>query len=118
MKVGGSAGHSSLWALDVDEGPSGGAHSNYWKVALSTSDEACEEKEAQKAVPLRERILEAAKKFPNGDTMSVILATAGVTHDKKASAFMETLVNEGALVHKQVEKKRVAYRGYCLAQAL
>ena len=104
---GGSAGHSSLWALDIEEGPSG--LPRHWKVTVSTPSEVCEENEAKKAVPLRERILEAAGRFPDGNTMSVILATAAVKHDKKASAFMETLVKEGALVHKKVEKKGVVY---------
>jgi len=117
MNVGGSAGYSSLWALDVDEEFSGG-RPHHWKVALSTPSEVCEKKEARKADSHRQRILEAAKKFPDGDTMSVILATAGVKHDKKASAFMETLVEEGALRHKKVEKKGVAYDGFCLAQAV
>jgi hypothetical protein len=117
MNVGGSAGYSSLWALDVDEGFSGG-RPHHWKVALSTPSEVCEKKEARKADSHRQRILEAAKKFPDGDTMSVILATAGVKHDKKASAFMETLVEEGALRHKKVEKKGVTYDGFCLAQAV
>lgn len=116
LNVGGSAGHSSLWALDIEEGPSG--LPRHWQVTVSTPSEVCEEKEAKKAVPLRQRILEAAKKFPDGNTMSVILATAGVKHDKKASNFMETLVKEGVLLHKKVEKKGVAYNGFCLAQAV
>ena len=103
MNVGGSAGHSSLWALDVDEGPSG--EPRHWEVTLSTPSEACEENEAKKVVPLRERILEAAGTFPDGDSMSRILAKAKIKHDKKASDFFKTLVTEGTLVECKVKKK-------------
>ena len=92
LNVGGSAGHSSLWALDVDEGPSG--QPRHWKVTLSTPSEACEENEAKKAVPLRERILEAAGTFPDGE-FDVILDTAKAqaSAHEGASAFFKTLVS-------------------------
>ena len=62
MNVGGSAGHSSLWALDVDEGPSG--QPRHWEVTLSTPSEACGRRR-KTAIPLRDRILEAARgSFP------------------------------------------------------
>ena len=116
LNAGGSAGHSSLWALDADEGPSG--LPRHWKVTLSTPSEACEEKEAKKAIPLRERILEAAGTFPEGDSMSRILAKAKIKHDKKASDFFKTLVTEGTLVECKVKKKGGTCVGFRLALAV
>ncbi|MCE5268050.1 MAG: AAA family ATPase [Planctomycetaceae bacterium] len=122
LSAGGSAGHSSLWALDADEGPSD--QPRYWKVAVLTPDEACEEKEAKKeekkAAPLRERILEAAASFPGGESKSCILIKAGITHTAKVSAFFDSMVEEAdsKLVQCRVKKKRGSVFGYRLAQAV
>ncbi|MEN6458233.1 MAG: AAA family ATPase [Thermoguttaceae bacterium] len=112
LSAGAAAGHSSLWALDISEG--GAGLPRHWEVTVSTPSEAYQEK---KTGSLRQRILAAVPDFPNGETMSVILANAGVKHDKKASAFVEMLVNEGKLIRQNVKKKGVTYDGFCLTQA-
>jgi hypothetical protein len=113
LNAGGSAGHSSLWVLEADEGPSG--LPRHWEVTVLTPSEACEEKEAKQAVPRQKRILEAAGTFPNGDSMSRILAKAKIKHDKKASDFFKTLVTEGKLVECKVKKKGGNLVGFRLA---
>ena len=116
LNVGGSAGHSSLWALDADEGPSG--LPRYWKVTISTPSEVSDEKSQKKKRSDRDRILEAAATFPNGDSMSRIIAKAHVPHTKEASRLFKTLVAEDKLVKCEVNKKGGTGLGFRLAQAL
>jgi hypothetical protein len=113
LNAGGSAGHSSLWALDANEGPSD--QPRYWKVKVLMPSEVHEQDEAKKAVPLRQRILKAAKKFPDGDSKSRILVEAKIKHDKKASEFFDTIVTEGKLVECKVKKKGGSCVGFRLA---
>lgn len=57
MSAGGSPGHGGMWAIDVEEGPSG--QPRHWKVSLSTPSEAREEK---RGGTVRQRILDAANR--------------------------------------------------------
>lgn len=116
LNAGGSAGHSSLWALDANEGPSG--QPRHWNVTVTTPSDVCEQKETKKAASRRDQILEAAGTFPDGESMSQILIKAKIKHDKKASALFETTVKEGKLVECTVKKKGGSVVGYRLAQSV
>ncbi|MBN1909777.1 MAG: AAA family ATPase [Pirellulales bacterium] len=107
--VGGSAGHSSLWGLDIDEGVPG---AKQWQVTLSSPDEARANK---KAGSIRQRILDAASAFPSGETKTVILTTAKARPDAKTRAIFDSLVNEGLLIHQEVKKRAATYSGFRLA---
>jgi hypothetical protein len=108
LSVGGSAGHSGLWAVDVDEGVS----PRHWNVELSTPDEARREK---KAGSIRDRILEAARNFPNGETKSKLFETAKLRWGDGAQNVLDALLNENVLIPCQVTKGRVPYPGFRLA---
>jgi hypothetical protein len=56
LNIGGSAGHNSIWALDVDEGPfnpddadDDGLYGRHWCTCLRTADEARADAQQQKA---------------------------------------------------------------------
>jgi hypothetical protein len=101
--------------LDADEGPSD--QPRYWKVKVLMPKEAQEEKAAKEAVPRRQRIIEATRTFPEGNSMSRILAKAKIKHDKKASEFFASMVKAGELLECRLEKKGGSCIGYRVAQA-
>lgn len=110
LSLGGSAGHSGLWALDVDEGISG--MPRHWKVMLSSPDEARDEK---KADTIRDRLLAAMREFPEGQTKTGILTAASVRSCAKTNTVFEALIREGRLLPHSVKKGAGTYAGYVLA---
>jgi len=110
LSAGGSAGHGGLWALDVDEGPSG--KPRYWKVSLSTPSQAREEKREN---TIRSRILDAAREFPLGETKSELLKVAKIKSDPAVRAVFDSLVSEGLLIPCKVKKGAAGYEGFRLA---
>lgn len=113
LSVGGSAGHSGLWALDVEEGISG--MPRYWNVMLSSPDEARAEK---KAGSVRQRILDAMREFPLGQTKTGILTAANLRSCDKTTVVFDALIHEGTLVPHSVKKGVGTYPGYMLATAV
>jgi hypothetical protein len=111
MSVGGSAGHSALWALDVDEGTT---TPRTWKTSLSSADTARENK---KCGSIRDRLLQAAREYPDGETKSVLLTTAKLRTDASNRSVFDHLVSGGDLVACTVAKHGVGYPGYKLATA-
>ena len=110
LSVGGSAGHSALWALDVEEGLSG--MPRYWKVRLSATAEAREE---EKTGRTRQRLLDAAGKFHEGETKSVILEKAKLKSTEANRQVFDALVNERLLIPNEVKKASTTYTGYLLS---
>jgi len=110
LSVGGSAGHSGLWALDVEEGVSG--LPRRWQVELSTPEEAREEKRADTT---RQRILAAAKEYPSGETKTVIFDTAGLKSTLATRDVFDALVNDKLLLPRKIKKNGQTQDGYCLA---
>lgn len=113
LSLGGSAGHSGLLALDLEEGVSGTAR--YWKPLVSSASEVREEKKANTA---RERIMEAILNFPNGQTKTALLEAASVRSTNTAQEVIDALVRDGKLVHGTVKKGVGSYPGYLLATAV
>jgi hypothetical protein len=110
LSIGGSAGHSSSWAVDIEEGISG--IPRHWEVTLCSADEARTEK---KVSSLRERILNAAREFPNGETKTVILDAAKAKSNATTRAVFDSLVSDRQLVPHKVEKHGATYDGFRLA---
>jgi hypothetical protein len=110
LSVGGSAGHSGLWAVNVDEGPSGAPR--HWNVELLSPDEAREQK---KSGTIRDRILDAMKNLSLGDTKSVIFGVANLKSSVANRAVFDSLIEEGVLVPCRVKKSTQSYEGYRLA---
>ena len=110
LSLGGSAGHSGLWALDLEEGISGTPR--YWKVVLSSASEVREEKKVNTA---RQRILDAMLDFPNGQTKTPLLEAAGIRPNATSQEILDALVRDKKLVHGIVKKGVGSYPGYLLA---
>ncbi len=110
LNIGGSAGHSALWAVDVNEGLSG--EPRYWEVDLSSPSEARAEKNSETA---RQRILNVMREFPNGQTKTPLLKAAKVRSNETAQEILDALVTDGQLAQCKVKKGSGTYPGYVLA---
>lgn len=91
LSVGGSAGHSGLWGVDVDEGVGHG--NRHWSVGILTADEVRgievdhheerrQAKAAEKAEADVRRLLDRLAKFPDGETKGKLRELLAVSGDK------------------------------------
>ena len=88
LSSGGSAGHSNLFALDIDEGPSG--EPRKWDVSLSSPADAAR---GQKLNSKRERLIGAARNFPSGATKTALVTEAGLKNDSAINNVIAALVS-------------------------
>jgi hypothetical protein len=94
LSVGGSAGHSGLWALNIDEGTRQDPGGRQWNVEVLAAHEACAERagaEAERAELRKERqrqsqrdrdmeaVLAAMDFFPEGETRNTLREAAGLS---------------------------------------
>jgi hypothetical protein len=84
----------------------------YWKVKFTTPQEARAEK---KASATRQRLLDAAREFPEGQTKTVILETAKVKSSEASRNVFDALVNVKLLVPCKVQKQGCNRDGYRLS---
>jgi hypothetical protein len=125
LNIGGSAGHSALWALNIDEGAL--PNRRKWEVTVLHADEARtaveerrEEAKDAKAIEKiqqdKEKLIRAMSQYPNGETEKVIKDTAGVSGSRAKLAFAE-LLRDGDAVPIDITKtnRKAPYQGYKLA---
>ncbi|MBI3865545.1 MAG: bifunctional DNA primase/polymerase, partial [Planctomycetia bacterium] len=94
MTAGGSAGHSGLWGLNIDEGTRQDAQGRHWHVDVISGGQAFAERDdaEQEAVEARkqrqqesakdrqrEAVVKALRLFPQGETTRTIREAAGVS---------------------------------------
>jgi hypothetical protein len=117
MRCGGSAGHSSLWGVNIDEGtidPDTG-EGRRWAVtvcpAADARKEAQRDKERRKAAEReqregehRARLLATLKTLPDGDTGKALRETSGLNTTNFARA-MACLIQEGRAARCKVTKR-------------
>ena len=108
MSVGGSAGHSALWGVDINEGVSG--EPRHWNVELLTPDEARVEK---KGGIIRQRLLDAMREFPEGTTKTLLFDTAKpkLRNEPSTRNVLDALITEGLLVACDIKKNGQTYPG-------
>ncbi len=124
LNVGGSAGHSALWALDVEEGK---LPRRIWDVRVMRAQEAREEvqdrveadkqaKADEKVERAKERIAKAMGRYRDGETEKVIKDTAGVGGTLAKLAFA-VLLSDGDITPIDITKgnRKAPYQGYRLA---
>jgi len=110
LSVGGSAGHSALHAVDIDEGVAG--KPRRWEVKLLTPASARENKKANRT---RQRLIDAAKQFPKGESKTGIFRTSKLKSDLATRTVFDALVSEGVLVRCKVKKNAQEQNAYRLA---
>lgn len=108
MSYGGSAGHSGLQAVTIDEGL---PPNRYWDVKLSSPADA---RDAKKGGTVRDKLLDAMRNYPNGEVQTNIMLTAGIRADCKNKLIFTSLVEEGALVPCEVFRGKHPYAGFRL----
>ncbi|MCY2988506.1 MAG: AAA family ATPase [Planctomycetota bacterium] len=123
VSIGGSLGHQSLSALDVQEGLRTDSGGRRWDVVLQNADEA--RSEAKQAAESRRaeqasqkhtddcrKMLEALRRCSTGDTMTALRGLAGLSGTRAADA-IRTLVGEQRAEQVEITKykrKEVGYR--------
>jgi hypothetical protein len=124
MRVGGSAGHGSLWAVSIDEGQldpdtfSG----RTWDVSVSPAANAREQskrdREQEKAAQQehregehRERLLTALRRAPDGDTAKGLREASGLNTANFGKA-IACLLQEGRAKRVEIIKRGTGYDGY------
>jgi len=131
LSVGGSAGHSGLWALNIDEGTRQAPGGRQWDVEVLPAHEAyaehadakaaeakrhkrqCQQRRAQQE---REALLEALGRFPQGETAHTIRETAGVS-SPRFNAIIQELLATGLVEACSITKENgQTYGGYRLTQ--
>jgi hypothetical protein len=116
LSAGGSAGHSSLWALDITEGTRETPGGRFWQVDVLRADEARQQvedrREDQKETTRRERlerdmraVCNTMAKFPRGESKTVIRDATGL-HSTRFNAALGVLLADGAVVSCEVVKGR------------
>jgi hypothetical protein len=128
LNVGGSAGHSALFALDIDEGK---LPSRRWEVNVMHADEArnaVEERRevakataaAAKVAKAKEKIIKAMAGFPNGETQKEIRTAAGLNGGHVTRDAFAELIRDGDLAPCDIPKgnKRKPETGYKLADRI
>jgi replicative DNA helicase len=116
IAFGGSAGHSSLWAVDVEEGHWDDANGRRWDVAVMKPEEARtsarDSAEDEATSRDRDRIATAAQSFPAGETKSMIRDTSGVD-SRRFNPIFAKLIQSGNLVPVSIPKANGRkYDGY------
>lgn len=133
MSVGGSAGHSGLWGLNIDEGTRQDRGGRRWEVEVISAAEAYgqraeaanEQNEERKQRQQqsrdekhREAILKALRLHPAGETPRVIREMAAVS-GSIATRHLDALIAEGLAEECAVKKNNRDERGIRLtSQAL
>jgi hypothetical protein len=108
LSVGGSAGHSGLYGLDIDEGTA----PRHWSVDVLTPDEARKEKKADN---IRRRLIDAASNFPDGECKTAIIQTAGLRGDAKTLIVFDALVADKTLIECEITRNHRLYEAFKLA---
>ena len=129
ISVGGSAGHSGLWGVNIDEGTRQDPGGRCWEVDVITASEAyagraeAEQDAAErrksrqndaKLQRQRETVLNALRQFPDGETPRVIRELAGIGA-RSIQSVLDVLTEEGEIVPCTVQKNTRQEPAYRLA---
>lgn len=129
LSIGGSAGHSALWALDVDEGTFNEASGRRWEVSLTDAMGAREEKAHRKAEEKkktaaehleadRKAICEAMAGFPDHTETQTAIKTATALNSSRFGPALASLIREKRILPGTIRKgNKQSYEAFTLAQS-
>jgi hypothetical protein len=119
LRCGGSAGHSSLWGVAIDEGliDPDTFSGRRWEVSVNPAADARKEaerdREQRKAAEQERRegkqrddLLEALKNFPDGETAKVLRDESGVKNLPNFNKAMKWLLQEGRAIKCKIVKNK------------
>ena len=130
MSVGGSAGHSGLWGLNIQEGTRQDIAGRRWQVeVLSAADahaeriaSACDEADERKALQKntkrekqREALITFLTEHPAGETQRLIRESIGASN-AVVSEILADLMDEGAVEACTVQKHTRREKGFRLLE--
>lgn len=128
LNLGGSAGHSSRWALDVEQGPLLDGKPRYWQSQLSSAEGVIEERQQRRASEKEERTAHSkAKRVESkcaklkrylrehgADTRRCIMEALG--RSAESTEALEKTLSKGEIIPCRVTKgKNQEYDGFKLA---
>ena len=114
LTTGGSAGHSGLWGVDVDEGEYVAGMERKWEVTVNNATETrreYEEKKVRQAAikkgeldeQYKRQLWDALQAYPDGETRNVLSQAAGLNSSNLATA--EKLLRlEGRVIDCKIKK--------------
>jgi hypothetical protein len=133
LSSGGSAGHSGLWAVDIDEGEFVPGLQRQWDVSVHTASDIREvsqkeaadrrrqreaEKEAEKAAiwresidQIRRQVVAKLRKYPDGETKTTIREAIGGSKERFSAAWDELL--DAGLIAECIVTKSGRKRSGC-----
>jgi hypothetical protein len=100
LRVGGSAGHSGLWELDIEEGQNDASTGRDWEVVCNAHTREPADEEPEDFTTLQRhkwQIIDAMKEFPEGETKRKIRDRSGLNSKYFDAAFAE-LIEEAIAV--------------------
>ncbi len=129
LSVGGSAGHSGLWALDIEEGSRKDQGGRRWDVSVETASTAiaatieqreelkvnrAEEKSAARIEADAAKLLKIYQRTPEGSTAKAAREEAGWSGTRFAPANAH-LLNDKKIQACQVTRSNRRFDGFCVA---
>jgi hypothetical protein len=125
LNIGGSAGHSSLWGVNLDEGTRDDVGGRRWEIevikpsaaradAAASRDEEHERQAQQARAEVEARIIKVLSSRPDGETKSAI-ADSVRRNRKYAKEVLDKLLDDGRVEPCEFKKNKRTERGFRLA---
>lgn len=118
VSVGGSAGHSGLWSVIIDEGTTTAEHGRRWEIEVKTAHESNAEREKQKEGrqvakrdELCEKVFEIISHYPGGETATFLRERVSLP-GSRFNSIAEFLEGEGRIESCDVEKNGRIRKGW------